>query len=169
MPLLRALKWAPTWYVWADIPDPFYGQPLDQVWIWCESWNVSWNISSWGSFKALIKVILVAPLKSSERFFRISSSPAGLWALLWHVTCAWPNLQSAKTFQFIICESAQERWTCARWLHSPLATLSKCCLWNLLLMVTPTWFQMCPLLRSLRIGVVWKVGNVAFICFSLTA
>ena len=30
-------------------------------------------------FKALIKAILVAPLKSFERFFRISSSPAGLW------------------------------------------------------------------------------------------
>ena len=29
-------------------------------------------------FKALIKAILVAPLKSFERFFRISSSPAGL-------------------------------------------------------------------------------------------
>ena len=29
-------------------------------------------------FKALIKAILVAPLKSYERFFRISSSPAGL-------------------------------------------------------------------------------------------
>ena len=29
-------------------------------------------------FKALIKAILVAPLKSSERFLRISSSPAGL-------------------------------------------------------------------------------------------
>ena len=30
-------------------------------------------------FKALIKAILVAPLKSFERFFRISSSSAGLW------------------------------------------------------------------------------------------
>ena len=30
-------------------------------------------------FKALIKAILVAPMKSFERFFRISSSPAGLW------------------------------------------------------------------------------------------
>ena len=29
-------------------------------------------------FKALIKAILVSPLKSSERFFRISSSHAGL-------------------------------------------------------------------------------------------
>ena len=29
-------------------------------------------------FKALIKAILVAPLKSFERFFRISSFPAGL-------------------------------------------------------------------------------------------
>ena len=29
-------------------------------------------------FKALIKAILVPPLKSFERFFRISSSPAGL-------------------------------------------------------------------------------------------
>ena len=29
-------------------------------------------------FKALIKAILVAPLKSFERFFRILSSPAGL-------------------------------------------------------------------------------------------
>ena len=35
-------------------------------------------------FKALIKAILVAPLKSFERFFRISSSPAGL--------CIEPNL-----------------------------------------------------------------------------
>ena len=33
-------------------------------------------------FKALIKAILVAPLKSFERFFRISSSPAGLcWVI----------------------------------------------------------------------------------------
>ena len=30
-------------------------------------------------FKALIKAILVAPLKSFESFFRISSCPAGLW------------------------------------------------------------------------------------------
>ena len=30
-------------------------------------------------FKAPIKAILVAPLKSFERFFRISSSPAGVW------------------------------------------------------------------------------------------
>ena len=29
-------------------------------------------------FKALIEAILVKPLKSFERFFRISSSPAGL-------------------------------------------------------------------------------------------
>ena len=31
-------------------------------------------------FKALIKAILVTPLKSFESFFCISSSPAGLWA-----------------------------------------------------------------------------------------
>ena len=30
-------------------------------------------------FKAPIKAILVAPLKSFESFFRISSIPAGLW------------------------------------------------------------------------------------------
>ena len=33
-------------------------------------------------FKALIKAILVAPLKSFERFFRISSSPAGLCKII---------------------------------------------------------------------------------------
>ena len=39
-------------------------------------------------FKALIKAILVAPLKSFERFFRISSSPAGLCiALVWSKIC----------------------------------------------------------------------------------
>ena len=33
-------------------------------------------------FKALIKAILVAPLKSFERFFRISSSPTGLCIII---------------------------------------------------------------------------------------
>ena len=47
---LRALKWAPTWYVSAEVRNPFYGQPLDQVWMWYESWKVSWDISSGGSF-----------------------------------------------------------------------------------------------------------------------
>ena len=47
---LRALKWAPTWCVSAEVWDPFYGQPLDQVWMWYESWSLSWGISSGGSF-----------------------------------------------------------------------------------------------------------------------
>ena len=33
-------------------------------------------------FKALIRAILVALLKSFESFFRISSPPAGLWLVL---------------------------------------------------------------------------------------
>ena len=50
MALMRALKWAPTWYVSAEVWDPFNGQPLDQVWMWYESWSLSWDISSGGSF-----------------------------------------------------------------------------------------------------------------------
>ena len=30
---LTALKWAPTWYDWADTLDPYCGQPLDQDWM----------------------------------------------------------------------------------------------------------------------------------------
>ena len=50
MALMKALKWAPTWYASADTWYPFYGQPLDQVWMWYESLSVSWDISSGGSF-----------------------------------------------------------------------------------------------------------------------
>ena len=52
----RASKWAPTWYVWADTRDPFYGQPLDQVWRLADhkkgNWSVSPDITSWGSFRS---------------------------------------------------------------------------------------------------------------------
>ena len=47
-------------------------------------------------FKALIKAILVAPLKSFERFFCILSSPAGLWGgfLLRLILAIWILSQS---------------------------------------------------------------------------
>ena len=66
---LRALKWAPTWYVSADTWDPFYGQPLDQVWIWCESWSVSPDISSGGSFQSSQWTCSHGTLKNDWEFF----------------------------------------------------------------------------------------------------
>ena len=54
-------------------------------------------------FKALIQAILVDPLKSLERFFRISSSPAGLclgfvssYSLLFYITLSAFRCQEAR-------------------------------------------------------------------------
>ena len=41
----------------------------------------AWTYQVGAYFKALIKAILVAPLKSFERFFRISTVPVGLCLL----------------------------------------------------------------------------------------
>ena len=64
---LRALKWAPTWYVSAEVWNPFNGQPLDQVWIWYEMSAETYRVGA--HFKALIKAILVALSRILENFF----------------------------------------------------------------------------------------------------
>ena len=60
-------------------------------------------------FKALIKATLVAPLKSFERFFRISSYPAGLKKPLLpisescHIQTKFPGLKELfQDFTFVL-------------------------------------------------------------------
>ena len=63
-------------------------------------------------FKALIKAILVAPLKSFERFFRISSSPAGL--------CIDPEVETLGLSAFAGTKgSGQSRKKPAQFQHDP--------------------------------------------------
>ena len=68
---------------------PFYGQPLFRADpeaghkkdLWCQQRHTRSEAQIyqvWAYFKALTVGILMAPLKTTERFFCISSSPAGL-------------------------------------------------------------------------------------------
>ena len=52
-------------------------------------------------FKALIKAILVPPLKSFKRFFRISSSPVGLWIIFLHFEVNSDGIQVHKKLAHI--------------------------------------------------------------------
>ena len=77
-PSSRALTWAPTWYVWSAGQKPFYGQPLDRVWIRLAIkgfWTRTPDISSGGSFR-------------SSGWGRSHGSPEILWAFFCHFkTC----------------------------------------------------------------------------------
>ena len=56
-------------------------------------------------FECLMEAILVAPLKSFERFFRISSSPAGLCVLL--AVCLPPDPDGLPLHVLLAAESAK--------------------------------------------------------------
>jgi len=71
--LLRALKWAPTWYVWADTPTftsyPDLIQRLGIKGILEAFWKSAQTYHVGAHFKALDKGILVTATKMLEKFF----------------------------------------------------------------------------------------------------
>ena len=69
MALVRALKWAPTWYVSAHFPTFISYQDLIQRLAIKGISGVSWDISSGAHFKALNEPVLMAPCKVLKKFF----------------------------------------------------------------------------------------------------
>ena len=84
MALMRALKWAPTWYVSADFPTFISYPDLIQRLAIKGFWDVSPDLSSGGSFQSSQWACSHGTLQNPWEVFSISTVSAALWYLLAH-------------------------------------------------------------------------------------
>ena len=88
---MRAAKWAPTRCVWADTLDPFYGQPLDQI------WRVAGHKREWKCQPRHIKWRLISKLRMSP----FSRPLENHWEVILHLKfpCLTVSCQALSAFQ----------------------------------------------------------------------
>ena len=92
MALMRALKWAPTWYVSADFPTFISYPDLIQRLAIKGIWDVSPDLSSGGSFQSSQWACSHGTLQNPWEVFSISTLSAALWYL--STNCYGDFLQS---------------------------------------------------------------------------
>ena len=95
MALMKALKWAPSWYVSADFPTFISYPDLIQRLAIKGFWDVSPDLSSGGSFQSSQWACSHGTLQNPWEVFSISTVSAALWLLLYYT--------GVKTFKTRLC------------------------------------------------------------------
>ena len=93
MALMRALKWAPTWYVSADFPTFISYPDLIQRLAIKGIWDVSWDLSSGGSFQSSQWACWHGTLQNPwEVFFHFESLSRPVIVMQLHMYIAYCNV-----------------------------------------------------------------------------